>query len=91
MTEREIYDLFLFESNKIVIDELRSFNQTVDTHARLKEIMATYGALPQLGSEQQPGTVKETFEQDTKVGKTIVVDEFDKSLSRTPGDKLSQE
>lgn len=51
LTEREIYDLFLFESNKIVIDELRSFNQTVDTHARLKEIMATYGALPLLGTD----------------------------------------
>ena len=40
ITEREVYDLFLFESNKIVIDELKNFTQTVDVHERLKELIA---------------------------------------------------
>ena len=87
-TERELFDLFLLESNKIMVDELRNFNGTLDTHARMKELFGSYAALPHGDLKGVPGAIREmeTFEQEdpSSGGSRTIKLGLEKSSTQTP-------
>jgi hypothetical protein len=87
-TERELFELFLAESNKVMVDELRNLSTQLDTHARMKELFGSFSALPHGDLNAGPGAIRETetYAQDAPSSggaRTIQVG-LEKSDSLTP-------